>query len=118
VRDNRVIASLADKQYAQYLGIRPGTASGNVVIEPGSLSIEEMRKREPMVLEIVQFSGLFADANSGTYGSEIRLAVLHDNQAGTKHTIKGGSLSGSISEDFRKAYLSKNRVKHAYFESG
>lgn len=118
VRENRVVSSMADKQYAQYLGLEPTTSVGNVVIEPGTLSFEEMTRKEPLVLEILQFSGLFADPNSGTYSSEIRLGRLYDNKKGTVRYIKGGSLSGSINENFRKAYLSKDRVKFAYFESG
>jgi hypothetical protein len=65
----------------------------------------------------LQFSGLFADPNSGTYSSEIRLARLYDNESGKVTYIKGGSLSGSFAENLQNARFSKNRVKRAHFSS-
>jgi hypothetical protein len=98
--------------------VAPTTARGDLVIEGGSLSRGELARAAPKVLEILQFSGLFADANSGTFGSEIRLARLHDNVKGTVSWIKGGSLSGSITENFRAARFSRERVRRAQFSSG
>jgi predicted Zn-dependent protease len=118
VSRNQVLATAADKQYADYLGAAPTTARGNVVIEPGTLTYQELTRQAPAVIEILQFSALFADANSGTFSSEIRLAKLHDNVKGTVTWIKGGSLSGSINENFRKARLSRETVKKAHFASG
>jgi hypothetical protein len=69
------------------------------------------------VIEILQFSGLFADPNSGTFSSEIRLAKLYDNEKNQITYLKGGSLSGSINENFKKVKFSKNRVKKAHFSS-
>jgi hypothetical protein len=117
VENNRVQATASDKQYADYLSSSPTTVRGDLVMEPGSLSYAELTKAEPQVLEILQFSGLFADANSGTFSSEIRLGRLFDRQSGTVRYIKGGSLSGSISENFRGARFSKERVRRAHFSS-
>ena len=80
VENNRVLANLTDKQYADYLGIEPTDRRAAT----SSSSRARSRSRsshaaEPHVLEILQFSGLFADPNSGTFGSEIRLARLYDN---------------------------------------
>ena len=71
----------------------------------------------PRVIEILQFSALFSDANSGTFSSEIRLAKLYDNERGTVVYLKGGSLSGSIHENFRDLRLSSQRVRKAAFSS-
>lgn len=117
VKDGEVCATSADQQYASYLGIKPTTVRGTVVLSPGKLSHEELVKASPQVLEILQFSGLFADPNTGTFGSEIRLARLHDNRTGKVTTIKGGSLSGSIRDNFKDLKLSRETTLHAHFES-
>jgi predicted Zn-dependent protease len=118
VERNRVIASMADKQYADYMGLPVSTARGNVVVAAGSMSYAELTASAPKVIEILQFSGLCADSNSGTFSSEIRLARLFDNIAGTVHYLKGGSLSGSVLQNFKGARLSKNRVNRTHFSSG
>jgi predicted Zn-dependent protease len=117
VQDNRVLATSSDKQYADYLGQAPTTIRGDLVVEPGSMSFDELARAEPQVLEILQFSGLFADANSGTFSSEIRLARLFDRETGQVRYLKGGSLSGSITENFHGARFSKERVKRAHFSA-
>jgi predicted Zn-dependent protease len=117
VRDGVVCATSADQQYASYLGIKPTTVRGTVVLAPGAEAHDELVRAKPQVLEILQFSGRFADPNTGTFGSEIRLAKLYDNRAGTVRTIKGGSLSGSIRENFRDLRLSRETVQQSHFES-
>jgi predicted Zn-dependent protease len=117
VQGNRVLATASDKQYADYLSQAPTTVRGDLVVEPGSMSHDELTKAAPQVLEILQFSGLFADSNSGTFSSEIRLARLFDRATGSVRYLKGGSLSGSITENFRGARFSRERAKRAYFSS-
>jgi predicted Zn-dependent protease len=117
VEQNQVLTTLTDKQYSDYLGIPPTTFRGNVVVDPGNLTHEELTQESPQVLEILQFSGLFADSNSGTFSSEIRLARLYDNKTKKVTYVKGGSLSGSISENFRGLRLSKSRVNRSHFSS-
>lgn len=117
VNNNVVIATSTDKQYGDYLGMPPTTVRGNLVIDPGKLTHQELTQQADQVIEILQFSGLFADANSGTFSSEIRLARFHDNKKGTVRYIKGGSLSGSIMENFKGLKLTKNRVRHSHFSS-
>jgi predicted Zn-dependent protease len=118
VEKNQVTGTSTDKQYADYLGIPANTSKGNVVVDAGAFSHQELTKQAPQVIEILQFSGLFADPNSGTFSSEIRLAKLYDNRSGRVTYLKGGSLSGSIKENFKGIRLSKNRVKRAHFSSG
>jgi predicted Zn-dependent protease len=117
VEKNKVLATMTDKQYADYLGKPVGTSRGNWVVDAGTLSYPELCKAAPKVLEILQFSGLFVDPYSGTFSSEIRLARIYDNVKGTVSYLKGGSLSGSIRDNFKGIKLSKNRVKRSHFES-
>jgi predicted Zn-dependent protease len=114
---NKVSNAMTDKQYADYLGKPVTTSRGNLVVEAGKLSYPELCKSAPIVMEILQFSGLFADPFSGTFSSEIRLARLYDNVKGSVTYLKGGSLSGSIRDNFKGIKLSKRSVKRAHFES-
>lgn len=117
VKDNQVVGTSADLQHGTYLAMKATTTHGAVEIAAGSLSHEELTKHAPQVIEILQFSGLFADAQSGTFSSEIRLARLYDRKTGTSKYLKGGSLSGSLFENFKNVRLSKERVKHSHFSA-
>jgi len=116
VKNNKVIAHAIDQQHAQYLSKKPTTHKGNVVLSPGKLSHDELTAAAPQVLEILQFSGLFFSPHSGTFSSEIRLARLFDHKSGKITYIKGGSLSGSIAENFKNAQFSKETAKKAQFD--
>lgn len=118
VEKNKVVTSAIDAQHAQYLKKKPGTYRGNIVVGPGNMDHNQLLQAAPRVLEIVQFSGLFIQDTSGTFSSEIRLARLYDHSTGSVSIIKGGSLSGSISENFKNARFSKNRVKRSEFDYG
>ena len=118
IENNRVILTPTDKQFSDYLGTPTTTSRGNFVVEGGKLTHQELTRAAPRVVEILQFSGLFMDSNSGTFSSEIRLAKLYDNVKGTVSYVKGGSLSGSIKENFKGAMLCKTQVKRAHFSSG
>lgn len=118
VDKNKVVTTAIDPQHAQYLKKKAGTYKGNIVLEGGALDHAQMIQAAPKVLEILQFSGLFVQESTGTFSSEIRLARLHDHTTGTVTTIKGGSLSGSIGDNFKFARFSKNRVKRSEFDYG
>jgi len=113
-----VISTATDQQYSDYLKHSATTSRGNIVIDPGTLTFEQLTAQAPKVIEILQFSGLFADPNSGTFSSEIRLARLYDNEKHTVVYLKGGSLSGSIAENFTNARFTNQQVKRAHFASG
>lgn len=117
VESNRVMATATDKRYADYLKTPVTTVRGNIVVEPGTLTHTDLTRHAPQVIEILQFSGLFADPNSGTFSSEIRLARLFDNEKGTVTYLKGGSLSGSFRENFKGVRFSDRQVKRAHFTS-
>lgn len=118
VDKNKVVTTAIDVRHGQYLNKKPGTYRGNVVLGAGVLDHNQMVQAAPKVLEILQFSGLFIQDTTGTFSSEIRLARLHDHTNGTVSVIKGGSLSGSIFENFKNARFSKNRVKRSEFDYG
>ena len=117
VSNNQVLNTATDQQYGDYLGTQPNTVRGSLVVSPGGLSHEQLTQASPIVIEILQFSGLFADPNSGTFSSEIRLARLYNNQEKTVIYLKGGSLSGSLRENFRRLKLSSATVHRAHFSS-
>lgn len=118
VEKNKVVTTAIDPQHGQYLKKKAGTYRGNIVIDGGALDHAQMIQSAPKVLEILQFSGLFIQETTGTFSSEIRLARLHDHATGSVTTIKGGSLSGSIGENFKVARFSRNRVKRSEFDYG
>lgn len=115
VKNNTIVATATDTQYGQYLERKANTCRGAVVIQGGSASFEDLTKAEPLVLEILQFSGLFNDPNTSTFSSEIRLARLYDNVNGTVKYIKGGSVSGSLFENFQNVKFSKKTVRRNEF---
>ncbi len=117
VDKNIVQATAADQQHASYLGLPVTSVRGNLVVAPGSLNHAQLSQAAPLVIEILQFSGLFTDANSGTFSSEIRLARVYDNANGSVHYIKGGSLSGAVADNFKGLRLSSDVVKHTHFSS-
>ena len=117
VQDNRVVSTITDKQYSDYLRLPATSVRGNVVLAAGKLSHPQLTQVAPRVIEILQFSGLFADPNTGTFSSEVRLARLYDNVKGTVSYLKGGSLSGSIVENFKGVRLSNRMVKRAHFSA-
>lgn len=117
VDKNKVIATSTDKRYADYLKTNATTIRGNVVVDPGNSTHEQLTRHAPRVVEILQFSGLFADPNTGTFSSEIRLAKLYNNETGEVTFLKGGSLSGSFTENLRDARFSSTRVKRANFSA-
>jgi predicted Zn-dependent protease len=118
VEKNKVVTTAIDPQHGQYLKKKAGTYRGNVVIDGGAMEYSQLVQGAPKVLEILQFSGLFIQETSGTFSSEIRLAKLYDHTNGTVSIVKGGSLSGSIGDNFKNARFSKTRVKRSEFDYG
>lgn len=108
--DNEVKAQLLGKKYADYLRREPNGGEGNIVMEPGSISYEEMQRHSGKVIEIIEFSALFCDSLAGTFSSEIRLAKVYDGDEA--YYVKGGSLAGNMAQALTHAYFSKETAKH------
>ncbi|MCB0415361.1 MAG: hypothetical protein KDD50_13580 [Bdellovibrionales bacterium] len=107
---NKVKNNLVGTQYSQYLEWPETTEVGNVVVDAQGFKKDELLKKNKETLEILQFSGLFTNDNDLTFSSEIRLAKLHNRESGEIKYIKGGSLSGSFRQNFRKVMWSEEKV--------
>jgi PmbA protein len=102
----------ADTRYAYYLGVEPTGNIGNIIVESGSKTIEELKK-EPYLMAAA-FSDFTVDTMTGDFCGEIRLATYFD---GTKTTpVTGGSVTGNINELHHELYLSRERSKDNNFE--
>lgn len=102
----------ADNRYAYYLGVAPTGEIGNVVIESGSRTIEELKK-EPYLMTAA-FSDFSVDTMTGDFCGEIRLAWYYDGK--TTIPVTGGSVTGNIADLQHELYLSKERQKDNNFE--
>ena len=110
VDNNRVGAHATSKKIADFLSLPKTTSCGVAVVDPSqSLPEHQLRRAEPLVLEILQFSALFSNSADLTFSSEIRLTRLHDAKSGTVTYIKGGSISGNFKESFARARWSDKR---------
>ena len=117
MKDNRVLNTILDQQAAAYLKKPSNLGGGNLVLSSGTMDFKEMTQSAPQVIEILQFSALFGDPHSTTFSSEIRLARLYDNERGKVTYLKGGALSGSFFENFKKVRFSKDSTRHSIFET-
>lgn len=102
----------ADTRYAYYLGVAPTGNIGNVVIESGSRTIDEL-KQEPYLMTAA-FSDFTVDDMTGDFCGEIRLAWYYDGK--TTIPVTGGSITGNIAKLQHEMYLSKERQKDNNFE--
>ncbi len=99
-------------RFSRYLGMAPTGWFGCTRVEPGSLSMEDM-KREPY-LWVVNFSDFQLDDFTGHFGGEIRLAFLYDGERVTP--VTGGSINGSILDSQTCMHFSKELQKSERFE--
>lgn len=118
VKNNVVVSNYCSKRYSDYLGIALTTTCGNWVLECGSASYSQLCQAAPQVIEILQFSAINPDSATGTFSSEIRLAKLYDNTKGTVTYLKGGSLSGSMKDNFSKVRFSRESATRSHFDYG
>ncbi|MBP5185115.1 MAG: hypothetical protein J6113_08410, partial [Lachnospiraceae bacterium] len=112
LKDGVLLATHGPKRFAHYLGVE---ATGNYsafTVEPGTVSIEEMKK-EPY-LNIVNFSDFQLNEMNGSFGGEIRLAFLFDGEKVTP--VTGGSINGNFIELQKNARISKETQKQLDYE--
>ena len=104
----------SNKQYADYLGIKPTGAFGCIDIKSGKKFIKEISKQIPYI-EIVSFSSFVPNSISGDFSAEIRLGYLvtkdKKSKSGKiiKKPFKGGMFSGNVFEIIQDMSLSKER---------
>ena len=109
---NGIITSLlAGKRISDYLKIPCTGNVGNMVVEGGSYSEDELRKGPH--LEIISFSDFQSDPMTGFFGGEFRLGIYFDGEKKTPVTL--GSISGNIKKVQSQLYLSKELTKSNNF---
>jgi predicted Zn-dependent protease len=92
IRDNRLVNYVASQRYAEYLGLRPTGAFGDIEVAPGSIPAADLLA-EPHI-EIAAFSWFNPNQLTGDFTSEIRLGYIVE---GNKRTpFKGGQLIGNV----------------------
>ncbi len=109
IKDGRFREHIANKKYADYLGIRPSGPLGVIQVKPGSKSMAQLLSSKKMVYEIVAFSSFVPNDVSGDFTAEIRLGYMHDGDR--KVPFKGGMLTGNIFDLMSNAYFSKEVEK-------
>ena len=102
----------ANMRYAHYLGVQPTGSIGNLVVERGSRTAQELQA-EPHLMAAA-FSDFSLDELTGDFCGEIRLAWYYDGEKTVP--VTGGSISGNVSELHHEIYLSKERQKDNGFE--
>ncbi|MBL8992918.1 MAG: hypothetical protein JNM63_06225 [Spirochaetia bacterium] len=121
VEKSRVAGRTSTHRIARYLGLEADGVSGNVVVNAGSRSKEELLRLAPRVIEVKAFSSLLSSGDSLTWSSEIKFAVEHrvENGVATKRYLKGGVLSGNLRENLQSLFFSRetevsSRVADSY----
>ena len=95
----------ADVKYAQYLGVEATGELGNLTVNRGATSLEQLRSAaQGPIYEVVAFSLFNPDPITGDFSTEIRLGYRHD--ASGVRPIKGGALVGNIFAAFGDARFS------------
>lgn len=90
-------------QHAHYIQLEDPTSINNIVVEGGSMSVEEMKKIPH--LEVTDFSAFVMDSISGNFGGEIRLGYESDGQ--NVHPVVGGSISANCNNILKNIKFSK-----------
>ena len=88
---------------SKYLHVPSNGIYSNMVVSSGTLQEEDLQ--EENYVEIVSLSDFEIDTVTGDFGSEIRLAYLHQKNK-EKQIITGGSISGNIYESLDTALFS------------
>ncbi len=97
----------AEQRYAEYLGIEPTGAFGNLIIPPGATPLAELLADGPLI-HIVAFSDVTPNMVTGDVVAEIRLGYALDGDRVTP--IKGGALSTNLYDAFANAAYSRETV--------
>jgi PmbA protein len=112
IEQGRLKNHLADKRYADYLSV-PATGSlGALEVEPGTRSYKSMLNPKEWgsdrIYHLQAFSAFEPNAITGAFSAEIR-AGYEITAKGVK-PIKGGSVSGVLSEAITDVYLSREQT--------
>jgi predicted Zn-dependent protease len=119
ISDDTVVTQLINGRIGQYLGKEPNYIDGNVVVEVGTKSKEEILQSvdSKECIEILTFSSLLINSNTLTWSSEIKLGKLWENGKVTA-MIKGGVVSGDIKENLSNFQFSNETIKKNHTGGG
>jgi len=107
VEDNTLCRLWASQRYAEYLGLEPTGAFGNVVVPPGRTPLADLLAAGP-VIHIVAFSDMMPNMVTGDVIAEIRLGYAIDGDTVTP--VKGGALSTNVYDALSSATYSQESV--------
>ncbi|MFH1148669.1 MAG: metallopeptidase TldD-related protein [Pseudomonadota bacterium] len=103
----------ANKRYADYLGIEATGDFSNLVVPPGTRTMDELLSDGPL-LHLLKFSTFEPNSVTGAFSGEIRLGYLIDGEK--RIPIKGGAVAGVMAEAMKEVYFSKETTKReAYY---
>ncbi|MBI9010385.1 MAG: TldD/PmbA family protein [Tenericutes bacterium] len=101
----------ATKKFADYLNCEATGAVGNAVVSPGKFTEKELKQGK--YLEVISFSAFQANAMTGDFGGEFRLAIYFDGEKEIPVTL--GVVSANIKEAQKEMFLSKELTKTDQF---
>jgi len=99
-------------RYATWLEVPATGACASRWVAPGTLEDAELKNFTH--LEACVFSDFYMDQASGDFGGELRLGILHKENSNSPLT--GGSISGSISQEFGSLRFTKTLKQHGCFQ--
>ncbi|MBI5582765.1 MAG: hypothetical protein HY892_02980 [Deltaproteobacteria bacterium] len=112
IRENVFNQRTNNKRYADYLG-EPATGDfANVEVAPGLKSTQDLLSTGPC-FHLLRFSTFEPNPITGAFSGEIRTGYFLEN--GRAEPIKGGSVSGVISEAFQEAYFSREVTQRSSY---
>lgn len=113
LQDGVLAAIHGGSRFAFYLGIEPTGSYEKVLLDAGTMPLEEMKKSG--ALETVSFSDFQTDVMDGHFAGEIRLALARGKD-GEIIPLTGGSVNGSLLASQGKLIFSRERYKDAFYE--
>lgn len=114
VKDGVFVRPWATKQFADYLGVEPTGAWGNLELPAGTRPFAELTAGDGPVLHVRAFSWLNPDQARGDFASEVRVGYLYRN--GRRTPVKGGTVSGNLFKALGSAKFSREVVQRgSYF---
>ena len=115
LRDGVLCTIHGGSRFASYLGIEPTGSYEKILLDAGTMSLEEMRKS--CALETVSFSDFQTDAMDGHFAGEIRLALAR-GEDGQTIPLTGGSVNGYICHNAFCSPCARTAVRHFNDNSG
>ena len=112
ISDDKVTSQLINSRMGQYLGKVPNYIDGNIIVDLGKSSKEEILNSlgSKECIEVLTFSSLLINSNTLTWSSEIKLGKLwRDGKVSAM--IKGGVVSGDIKENLASFKFSNEIIK-------